>query len=191
MPGPPLHTREFALGVDDYVAFAGFAATRSRFRRRAGRRIALFAAGPLAVGLDLAVGFHPGLYDAAGGLPGLVALALAIGALLVALAALTDPLMIRLAARRRFRDGTFAAFTRPQTIDISTAGVRVAGGASEGLTPWTSIVDVAAGPDTVYLFVNSLSAYIVPRRAFADAAGFDTFLARARELYAAERAAHR
>jgi hypothetical protein len=123
----------------------------------------------------------------AGGVTGLFMLAMCIGALLVALSVFTDPVMLRLAARRRFRDGSFAAFTMPQTIEISTAGVRVAGGAGEGLTPWSSIVALASSEDAAYVFLNSLSAYIVPRRAFADATAFDAFLSRARELHGVER----
>jgi hypothetical protein len=182
-----LRTGEFALTVTDYVSFTLFTANRSQFRRRTGRWLALFAVGPLAVAIDLAIGIHPELYLDAGGVTGLVILALCIGALLVALSVFTDPIMLRLAARRRFRDGSFAAFIMPQTIDISTAGVRFAGLAGEGLTPWSSIVAVASNEGAVYLFLNSLSAYIVKRRAFADSTAFDGFLSRARELHGAER----
>ena len=183
----PLATREFALGIDDYAAFALFAATRSRFRRRAARRIALFAVGPLAVALDLVSGFHPDLYHEAGGISGLVALALAIGVFLVALSWVTDPVVIRVAARRRFRDGSFEAFIKPQVIEISAAGMRFTGGASEGLTPWSTIVAIEESARAAYFFVNSLSAHIVPGRAFADSASFDRFVARSHELHEAER----
>ena len=183
----PLATCEFALGIDDYVAFALFAATRSRFRRRAARRIALFAIGPLAVTLDLVGGLHPGLYREAGGILGLVALALAIGVFLVALSWVIDPLVIRVAAGRRFRDGSFGAFIKPQVIEISAAGMRFTGGASEGLTPWSTIVAIEEGAQAAYFFVNSLSAHIVPRRAFADSASFDRFVGRSHELHGAKR----
>jgi YcxB-like protein len=183
MTDAPLATYEFALDADDYVAFAMFAATRSRFRRRVGRLMALFAIGPLAVALDLALGIHPDLYEEAGGIPGLIVLALAIGGFLIAFGWLTDPVRIRFEARRRFRDGSFAAFTKPQMIEISAEGMRFSGGASQGLTPWSAVVAIEEGTKAAYFFVNSLSAHIVPRRAFADVASFKHFLAHARALH--------
>jgi hypothetical protein len=103
MTAAPLASYEFALDADDYVAFAMFAETRSRFRRRVGRQTVLFAIGPLAVALDLAIGVHPDLHQEAGGVPGLTLLALVIGGSLVALAWPTDPLRIRFE-----RGGVFA-----------------------------------------------------------------------------------
>ncbi len=97
---------------------------------------------------------------------------------------MTHPAMTRLAARRRFRDGTFDAYTRPQTVEVSADGVRFTGAAGESLTPWSSIVDIAVDRNTIYFFVTSLTAYIVPRSAFASADEFDEFLRNARELQA-------
>jgi hypothetical protein len=62
-------------------------------------------------------------------------------------------------------------------IEISADGMRFTGGASQGLTPWSAIVAIEEGTKAAYFFVNSLSAHIVPRRACADVASFDHFLA--------------
>jgi hypothetical protein len=48
--------------------------------------------------------------------------------------------------------------------------MRFIGGASEGLTRWSTIVADGESVQTAYFFVDSLSAHIVPRRTFADAA---------------------
>jgi YcxB-like protein len=177
-------TLEFALGVEDYAEFAVYGATHSRFRQRTARWLVLFSVGPVAVTVDLALGIHSRLYEDAGGIPGLIALSLFIGGALVALSWLTLPVTTRLAARRRFRDGTFDAYTKPQTVEISAEGIRSTGGAGDSLTPWTSIVDIAAGRNTIYFYVTSLSAFIVPRRAFADEDAYGEFLRFSREFRA-------
>jgi hypothetical protein len=47
-----------------------------------------------------------------------------------------------------------------------------------------SVADIAADRNTIYFFVTSLTAYIVPRRAFATPDEFDEFLRKAREFHA-------
>jgi hypothetical protein len=181
---PDLRTVEFALDVKDYAEYSVFVETRSRFRVRAVRRLVLFSVGPAAVAIDLAFGIHPKLYQQAGGMVGLIVVALFIGGALVLLSWLTRPTMTRFAARRRFRDGTFGAYTKPQKVEISAEGIRFTGAAGESLTPWSAVVDIAAEPNAIYFLVTSLSAYIVPRRAFSTVADFNGFLRSARQYRA-------
>jgi hypothetical protein len=184
MPDARYRTLEFELGIKDYAEYSVFVETRSRFREGARRWLILFSIGPAAVAIDLAFGVHPRLYEDAGGIVGLITLAVVIGGALVALSWLTRPAITRRTARRRFRDGTFDAYKKPQMVEISPQGVRFAGAAGESLTPWPSVVDIAAEGDVIYFFVTSLTAYIVPRRAFSNADDFDQFLRTARQYRA-------
>jgi hypothetical protein len=163
-------TQEFALSASDYAEFALFTWTRSRFHRRRflATRLFMFSAGPVAVALDLATGFHPSLYADAGGVPGLIALAIISGGLIGGLAWSVQPALIRWSARRRFHDGSFAGYMKPQTVALSETGLHVQGGTGDSLITWDAVSEVASAGHAIYFFVSSMQAIIVPRRAFTD-----------------------
>jgi hypothetical protein len=179
-----LETNEFALSASDYGEFAVFAWTRSRFHRRGylTTRLFMFSAGPVAVAADLAIGFHPNLYADAGGIPGLIGLAIISGGLIGGLAWLIQPAIMRWSARRRFHDGSFAAYTKPQTVALSEAGLHVQGGAGDSLITWDAVSEIASAAHAVYFFISSMQAVIIPHRAFADHRAEQNFLAAALSL---------
>jgi YcxB-like protein len=175
-------TLEFALSTNDYVELSVYHAMHPRFGRKIGGWLLISSIGPVAVVLCLTFGIYPHLYGDAGGVPGLILLAIVLSGISVTLSRLTRPFLTRLIARRRFRGGTFEADGKPQTVEISAAGVRFSGSAGESLTPWPSIVEIGVTRQAVYFFVNSLNAYIVPLHAFADAASYDGFARQAVEF---------
>jgi hypothetical protein len=57
-----------------------------------------------------------------------------------------------------------------------TAGVKFSASAGGSLTPWPSIVEIGTTRQAIYFFVNSLNAYIVPRRAFSTETNYNEFV---------------
>ena len=176
---PYVETNEFLLTPDDYADFAVFTWTRSRFHRRRYlvTRLFMFSAGPVAVALDLAIGFHPNLYAEAGGVSGLIGVAILSGVLIGGLAWLVQPAILRRSARRRFGDGSFAAYMKPQIIAVAESGLHVHGGAGDSTIAWDAVLEIVSLPNAVYVFLSSTQAIIVPRRAFADDLAQRSFVA--------------
>ncbi len=54
---------------------------------------------------------------------------------------------------------------------------------SEGWVRWAGIESVEHDADHAYIAIGSSAAYVVPRRAFADQAGYECFIARATALW--------
>jgi YcxB-like protein len=171
-----LTTLEFNLSIDDYAEFSVYYTLHSRFGRKLGGWLLVSSIGPVAVLLSLALGIYPHLYEQAGGVLGLIFLAIVLSGMAVTLSWITRPFLTRFIARRRFRDGTFDAYAKPQTVEICAAGVKFSGSAGESLIPWPSIVEIGTTRQAIYFFVNSLNAYIVPRRAFSNEANYDEFV---------------
>jgi hypothetical protein len=181
---PSLETNGFTLSANDYADFAVFAWTQSRFHR--GRylatRLFMFSAGPVAIALDLATGVHPNLYADAGGIPGLVTLAIISGGVIGGLAWIVQPAIIRRSARRRFQDGSFAAYMKPQTVALSANGLHVKGGTGDSTISWAAVSEIASASDAIYFFISSMQAIIVPHRAFSDAQAQQNFVTTALSL---------
>lgn len=181
---PSLETNGFTLSANDYADFAVFAWTQSRFHR--GRylatRLFMFSAGPVAIALDLATGVHPNLYADAGGIPGLVTLAIISGGVIGGLAWIVQPAIIRRSARRRFQDGSFAAYMKPQTVALSANGLHVKGGTGDSTISWAAVSEIASASDAIYFVISSMQAIIVPHRAFSDAQAQQNFVTTALSL---------
>jgi hypothetical protein len=99
---------------------------------------------------------------------------------LVAAFLLFFPFFSGFIARWRFRSNAFAKIRAPVNIEISPQGIYSRGGIGESRTPWSSVLDIKVTPLAAYFFIMKNIAHIVPRHAFADAAGFERFVSMAR-----------
>jgi hypothetical protein len=79
--------------------------------------------------------------------------------------------------RRFFRKTVGAAAPSPSRAEIAPEGLRVTEGDVRSEVAWRTLVAVEAGPGAIYLFITPNQAYIIPRRAFADAGALDDFVA--------------
>jgi hypothetical protein len=79
--------------------------------------------------------------------------------------------------RRLFRKMVGAAAPSPSRAEIAPEGLRVTEGDVRSEVAWRTLVAVEAGPGAIYLFITPNQAYIIPRRAFADAGALDDFVA--------------
>ena len=68
----------------------------------------------------------------------------------------------------------------PRTIVIDQEGVRQIAPLHEGQTKWRGVLAVHETGTHVFLMTDRLAGYIVPRRAFPDAAQYTAFVAFAR-----------
>jgi hypothetical protein len=99
---------------------------------------------------------------------------------LVAVFLLFFPFFSGFIARWRFYSKAFEKVRAPMHIEISPQGIYSRGGMAESRTPWSSIIDMKVTPVAAYFFIMKNIAHIVPRHAFADAAGFERFVSAAR-----------
>jgi hypothetical protein len=66
---------------------------------------------------------------------------------------------------------------QPAELSLSSAGIVCDTASGAIVTPWQAIKAVALVNVAVYAFIAPFQAMIIPRRAFADAAAFDDFVA--------------
>jgi hypothetical protein len=170
-------TVEYTLSERDYTRFSDFVFARNtqRWRFPLLRRITLILLAVLAV-FTIWTRWQNGepfvnLDD--------------LWAIFVFLYLLAFPLFLRWLARRNFRSAAFAKMRAPMRLEISPEGVRSISGVGETTMPWSSIIDIAVTPEAAYLFILKNNGHIVPRHASADAAGFDDFVAAARNYWKA------
>jgi hypothetical protein len=71
----------------------------------------------------------------------------------------------------------------PTKIELRPDGVAAASPIGATIFDWKAISAIVATSDYVFLHLDSLSALIVPRRAFADDAAFDRFVEAARQFH--------
>lgn len=90
---------------------------------------------------------------------------------------------IRPTLKRRLRDGTFKSFFTKTKVEISPAGINAKSDMTETTMKWLAVIDIAANPDAIYIYLNSIQALVIPRRAFADDGVFDKFLIRLMEYW--------
>ena len=90
-------------------------------------------------------------------------------------------------SRRRltkmFAQGRNRALLGPLRLELRNDVIWRSSEMSEGWVRWEGVESVETDRDHAYIAVSSNSAFVVPRRAFADAAAFDAFVARATELW--------
>jgi YcxB-like protein len=170
---------EFAVTEQDYISFCRFHATQSRFCRRCvlWRRLCFFLLPPLAgiiiVGLDR----RSGLFGA----PSFIVAMVILGAVMAGIDPTITRAIVGWRMRRRLRDGTFASWLQPTRIELSPDGLTWSSSSGNSLTRWSTFVDIATDGSAAYAYINSMQAYIIPRRAFADAASFERFVAKLRQ----------
>jgi hypothetical protein len=76
----------------------------------------------------------------------------------------------------------------PQALAASPEGLTTWSAAlGQEQRGWPGIREIRAGREHVYLFLNPMQAYVVPRRAFASTEESERFLARVREWHRAAR----
>lgn len=64
----------------------------------------------------------------------------------------------------------------PKTLTLTDEGIRLVGESEDSLHPYTAFKRVTAAQDQVYLYLDDISALIVPNRAFADPADKENFI---------------
>ena len=74
-----------------------------------------------------------------------------------------------------------------QHMSLSETGIA---GTSVGVTftrTWWAVADIESTTDYLYLYISSMSAYVIPARAFASGEHFEAFVTHARGLWARHR----
>jgi hypothetical protein len=168
---------DYDLTYDDAVAFFADALPRAPLTRRQLRNTRILtsvmvAGAGLALFSYLDGGFPPSPVH------------LAVTAVGVAAALWFSPGSLHKAQMRRvrrlFEEEGQRQRLGPTTIELRPDGVAAASPLGASLLAWAGVTEIVARPDYLFLHLNSLSALIVPRRAFADAAGFERFAEAAR-----------
>lgn len=81
--------------------------------------------------------------------------------------------------------GERGSLVGPRVITLDAEGVSQVAPLHRGFTSWAGVQGVHQTPAYIFLMTDTLAGYVVPRRAFADAAAWDRFAAVARERTAA------
>jgi len=115
---------------------------------------------------------RPGWWVLLAGLPAFLLLGWGLPWLLAQLDA-------RLAFRLARRNGALV----PQRVALTPSGLRVTSAHGETLTRWPAVRDVVRAPDHIVFLLASRTAFVAPRRAFADPAAFEAFHRRALEMH--------
>jgi hypothetical protein len=66
-----------------------------------------------------------------------------------------------------------------QRVTLSPEGITKASDFDRTTIAWSGVERVIADKDFVFVYISAVTAIIVPRRAFADAVGFDEFVLKA------------
>ena len=84
--------------------------------------------------------------------------------------------------RRGLAPAERGSLTGARQLTLTDDGIRQSGATHDAFTRWDGVVSVEQTPTHVFLMTDRLAGYIVPRRAFADAAAGAAFVdfARAR-----------
>jgi hypothetical protein len=175
---------EYDTTPNDVMAFYEDAVRRSPITRRQVRHATIFGT-LLAVCLTI-------LYFTllpAGFAPDVVLIAPVI---LVVLVAVLTPGAVRKSQmrhiRRMLKDEDQRKRLGPTRIRLQPEGVITTSPIGTSVLDWSAFSEITTTSDYVFLQLDSLSAIIVPRRAFNTEAGFEDFVAAARSFK--ESAAH-
>jgi hypothetical protein len=178
----PISSIEFALTENDFVSLGEFTMTKSRFFRRKFITIRLFNFFIPPFGIVLADALHSILHNhqmalTHGGYPPIL---LGGGIVFGCLWGMGEWIYrlarIRRAVSRRLRDGTHTKLLEPGRVELLPEGIRHTGEFGTSLTPWSAIIDVINNKTAAYIYITSVAALIIPRRAFVNEASYDDFV---------------
>lgn len=96
------------------------------------------------------------------------------------------PFMYRWRVQRlvhRLYSGSRVNVVGPRRVILSPEFVAYSSPMSQTVTRWAGIEGIIAEPQALYILVSAISAIPVPRRAFANDADFERFVAAARDFH--------
>ena len=114
---------------------------------------------------------------------GFVAFFIVVVATVTGLLLIVRPLLLRFMTARALAARDQGSVLKPTRVELSAEGVRCKSTATEALTRWMSIIDIATDTNSLYLYFTSTCAIIVPKRAFSDALDFARFEQTARSFW--------
>ena len=95
-------------------------------------------------------------------------------------------------SRRRLRAmyaaGRNTGLIGPMTVQLRPDSLWRQTSVSEGWVKWKAVTDIQSDGEYLFISLGVGSAYIIPRRAFADQTAFDSFAGEARRLWQANSA---
>lgn len=91
---------------------------------------------------------------------------------------------IRRMSKRLLREGRNRTMLGKMSVTLSAQGVREVGEFSSTVVEWKAVEKVVATDSSVYIYLNTASAVIVPRRFFPTDSEFNRFAALAQEQLA-------
>jgi len=89
-------------------------------------------------------------------------------------------------AKKQLQRGKNLGIVGRHTIRLETGGCRETSDVNESYHAWRGIDTIEADARYVYIFLHGGAGYIIPRRAFPNAAASDEFFAAAKRLHAAD-----
>lgn len=84
--------------------------------------------------------------------------------------------------QRLLDEGENKGLFTPQRVILSEEGIATIDELSTYTAKWQTVEKIIATDDCIYLYVNAVSAVIVPKRFFANDAAFGDFVRQAREF---------
>jgi hypothetical protein len=166
----------FDFTQDDFIAFNLYHHAHSPATRSIKARMIFFILAIGAVSLAIKL-LRPQSHDVLWGF----ALGSVIGALIF-------PWSFRRSLRRNvgkmLSEGKNKNLLGPREIVLSPAELRSTGSMGAATTAWPAVERIVKGDDVLYLYTTSMSAVVVPRRAFASDAEFALFEETARKYLA-------
>jgi len=78
------------------------------------------------------------------------------------------------------REGRNMGMLGLRTIVISSDGITERTQVSETTCKWPSIEKICTNGDYVFVYMSTMSAFIIPKRAFNTSSEFDTFISQAK-----------
>ena len=172
---------EYELNEEDFMGYAQYHFRKSDDAKASFRRtivIGLLALGVYAFGIkdDPNFGIHaPGLFAAR--VASVVAVFIGF---VLAYMRMVRPMLVRgwlRSAAKRSLGHT--------VLEVKEDGVHVLNVEGQGRLAWAACRGVVDAPEHVYIVMGPLRAFVVPKRAFGNAAQAEAFLAEARERFKA------
>lgn len=172
----PVSQVRFEFTREDFVAFNLYHHDHSPATRYQKRRIILIF-GALGVILPVIKLMHPEYHE----------LLYIFGGTSL-LVAVTFPLNFRRGLRRNLdrllSEGKNKGLLGPREVGLSPAEVRSTGTMGINTTAWPAVEKIVKHEDRLYIYTSSLSAVVIPRRAFESDAAFASFEETARKYLA-------